>query len=253
MSGVVQTLIGSLAGIRGEAVFTTPSTYSWTVPAGVTSICVVVIGGGAGTASNVDGIGSSYIGGGGGGLCYKNNISVTPGTSYTIIVGAGGGSGSNGEASSFIGPSASMSAGGGVTNSRSALPTGGDVNNRGQVPGYNDPSGSTMYFGGAGGTSYTYSETETSPYPATNFIYGGIAGGSTIVNGVTYTASVQGRSSFAGVNLTGQDGGGNGFYGAGGSIQNTNPPNGTPSAQGGLGGAARIIWGVGRSFPNNAA
>lgn len=33
---------------------------------------------------------SGGYGGGGGGLAYKNNITVTPGTSYTIVVGLGG-------------------------------------------------------------------------------------------------------------------------------------------------------------------
>lgn len=31
---------------RGEAEFTTPGTYSWTAPAGVTSVCVVCVCGG---------------------------------------------------------------------------------------------------------------------------------------------------------------------------------------------------------------
>lgn len=42
-------------------------------------------GGGGGGAVN-----SAYYGGGGGGLAYKNNILVTPGASYTIVVGLGG-------------------------------------------------------------------------------------------------------------------------------------------------------------------
>lgn len=33
---------------------------------------------------------TSYRSGGGGGLAYKNNISVTPGSSYTVVVGKGG-------------------------------------------------------------------------------------------------------------------------------------------------------------------
>ena len=34
--------------------------------------------------------GGGGVGGSGGGLGYKNNISVTPGNSYTVVVGTGG-------------------------------------------------------------------------------------------------------------------------------------------------------------------
>ena len=76
-------IIGDFAP-PGQAEFTTPGTYSWTAPLGVTSVSVVCVGGG--------GSGAAYFGcaGAGGGLAYKNNISVTPGQSYTVIVGVGG-------------------------------------------------------------------------------------------------------------------------------------------------------------------
>jgi hypothetical protein len=61
----------------GQAEFTTPGTYTWTAPAGVTSVCAVCIGAG---------------GAGGGGLGWKNKISVVPGTAYTLVVGSTGGS-----------------------------------------------------------------------------------------------------------------------------------------------------------------
>lgn len=62
--------------------YTTAGTYSWVAPTGVTSVSVVAIGGGAG--------GGLCSGTGGGGLGYKNNYAVTPGSSYTVSVGAGG-------------------------------------------------------------------------------------------------------------------------------------------------------------------
>jgi len=69
-----------------EAIFATPGTYSWTAPMGVTSISLVAVGGGGG------GSGGRLLqnGGGGGSLGYKNNIAVTPGATYTVVVGAGG-------------------------------------------------------------------------------------------------------------------------------------------------------------------
>jgi hypothetical protein len=65
-----------------------PATYSWTAPVGVTRINVVCVGGGGGGASyNGSWTGS---GGGGGALAYANNITVVPGTTYTVTVGNGG-------------------------------------------------------------------------------------------------------------------------------------------------------------------
>ena len=77
---------GSIGGGGGgggsgapQVAYTSAGTYYWTCPAGVTSVSVVCIGAG--------GTGGAY-GGSGGSLAYKNNISVSPGTTYTIIVGA---------------------------------------------------------------------------------------------------------------------------------------------------------------------
>tara|TARA_B100000212_G_scaffold300656_1_gene246096 strand:+ start:1315 stop:3522 length:2208 start_codon:yes stop_codon:yes gene_type:complete len=80
----VTTLFNAIGGggggpaAPGQQEYTTPGTYTWTCPAGVTSVSVVCIGGG--------GTGGAY-GGSGGSLAYKNNITVTPGQTYTIIVG----------------------------------------------------------------------------------------------------------------------------------------------------------------------
>ena len=81
--------------------FTTVGTSSWTVPAGVTSVDVYVLGGGGG--------GGNGYGGGGGYANNTFNYAVTPGTSISVVVGAGGAngqssygySGANGGASSF--------------------------------------------------------------------------------------------------------------------------------------------------------
>lgn len=69
--------------VTGQQAYTTPGTYSWVAPAGVTSVSVVAVGGGGGTTNRDHG-------GGGGGLGWKNNIAVTPGVSYTVFVGSGG-------------------------------------------------------------------------------------------------------------------------------------------------------------------
>ena len=80
--------------------YTTPGTYTWVAPDRVTNVSVVAVGGGAGgggtrsySCCTCGGYGyGQYPGqsGGGGGLAWINNYSVTPGNSYTVVVGAGG-------------------------------------------------------------------------------------------------------------------------------------------------------------------
>jgi hypothetical protein len=57
---------------------------TWTAPAGVTSVEVLVVAGGGGGGRVIAG------GGGAGGLVYNSAFSVTPGSTYTVTVGEGG-------------------------------------------------------------------------------------------------------------------------------------------------------------------
>lgn len=77
---------------RLSQTFTTPGRYTWVVPEGVTSITVLAVGGGGagGTISSYVTV-SPVNGGGGGGYAYMYNYSVTPGDTYTVQVGCGGG------------------------------------------------------------------------------------------------------------------------------------------------------------------
>ena len=59
--------------------------YNWTVPAGVTEISVVCVGGGGSGVAQHDG-----ASGCGGGLAFKNQIAVTPGSTIEVSVGGGG-------------------------------------------------------------------------------------------------------------------------------------------------------------------
>ena len=74
---------GTKEGYDHHVEITTSQT--WTVPAGVTEIVVRLFGGGGSGA-----VGSAYKGGGGGGHMAYAKLSVTPGTSYEIIIGSGG-------------------------------------------------------------------------------------------------------------------------------------------------------------------
>jgi hypothetical protein len=69
-----------------NVLYDTPGTYTWTVPADVTSISAIAIGAGGGGVQRTSG----GAGGAGGNLAYVNTVTVTPGSEYTIVVGQGG-------------------------------------------------------------------------------------------------------------------------------------------------------------------
>ena len=120
----------------GEAFYTTAGSYSWTCPTGITEVYVLCVGGGAQGLN----VGNPRVGGGGGGLGYKNGISVTPGNSYTVVVGGVGGD------SYFINTS-TVKGGGGDS------PGGGSYTGDGGGNGGNGGSGTYAGGGGAGGYS----------------------------------------------------------------------------------------------------
>lgn len=249
---------GSSSGVVGQAFYGSgDGSYIWTCPPGVTSVCVVCIGGGS--ASN----GSNWAsgGGGGGGLGWKNDIPVTPGKTYDVVVGKGGngvGSVTSGSNSYFIdtstvyGGGGSGYAGGGYGGTGGGNGGSGSTYGGGGAGGYNgagggqDANGSGG--GGAGGGSYSST-------------YGGGSGGGTGPFGQGASGS---SSSYAG--------GGGGSGGEGGMI-GENPwwswgcvtrPGGLYGGGGGgpgssgIGqgmqrggrGCVRIIWGEGRKFPS---
>jgi len=89
-SGQCKSMVASTTD-PGQESFTTPGTYQWTAPAGITKVSVVAVGGGGGGQTSTQAWNAvSSCGGAGGGLGWKNNIPVTPGQSYTVVVGAGG-------------------------------------------------------------------------------------------------------------------------------------------------------------------
>jgi Fibronectin type III domain len=105
----------------GSQSYTSAGTYSF-IPTGVTSVSVVAVGGGGG---GIDAGCRSACGGAGGGLGYKNNYPVTPGTPYTIVVGAGGPHGAAGTTAggdSYFSSPTIVKGGGGVSAAQYAPP-----------------------------------------------------------------------------------------------------------------------------------
>src|SRR5262245_55115108 len=100
---VVQSLASPAAastctnGTPLPASYTNAGSATFTPGPGITSITVTLIGGGGGGGGAFIGSG----GGGGGGASQRVTISVEPCTNYTVVVGAGGTSGVDGEASTF--------------------------------------------------------------------------------------------------------------------------------------------------------
>jgi hypothetical protein len=238
MAGIHLLMLGAFAtgAAPGQQAYTTPGTYSWLCPAGVTSVCVVAVGGGA--------VGINYTGGGGGGgLGWKNDISVVPGTSYTVVVGVGGTFPPNpslaGGMSYFI-SSATVSGGGGVYSGAGGTYVGDGGGNGGART-----SGGCCYMpasGGAGGYSG-------------NGGNGGSAGsGGGGAGGDPYTTNPSSTRG-GGVGILGEGASGTYPSGAGsggvGALYGGGHPYQDEDATPYPGcGAVRIIWGAGRAFPS---
>ncbi|QQS22956.1 DUF2341 domain-containing protein [bacterium] len=167
-------------------IFTTSGT--WTAPVGITSVDVEVWGGGAG--------GSYYGGGGGGGGAYsrKNSITVTPFSTYTVTVGAGGNEAVGGD-SWFLSTGTVLAKGGSL--GVYGFGGGGPPCTGGTGGATAAGVGDVKYAGGNGGTGQCYGGTGG----------GGGAGASSTANGANGSGTTAGASSGQG----GRGGTGSGF------------------------------------------
>jgi hypothetical protein len=137
----------------------TAGTYSWEVPAGITSVIVELWGaGGGGATSNTGNFGINGCGGSAGGYG-KGSVIVVPGQSYPVTVGTGGTScpfgnpcnGGNGGNSSFSTLIISNGGQGGLANGVSGL--AGSSNAVISCTGGNGGNGGTTSFGPSGKVS----------------------------------------------------------------------------------------------------
>lgn len=220
----ISVVNGSVSATTGSASFTFAGTYTWIAPTGVTSVSAVCIGGGAGGRS---GQGTSVGGGGGGATAYANNMSVTPGSSYTVVVGAGGPGGINGSTYSGGGGGGSQFTANGGVYVGSTGASGGTT--AGGSGGYTYGSGVTVG-GGAGGSG-----------GSANSGGGGGGGGGYTGTGGTGGNSINGSAGAGG----GGGGGPTGFAYSCGYATDGLPGGGTglgglgPNGAGGTQGASR--------------
>lgn len=142
----------------------TGSSGSWTVPDGVTTLKVTLIGAGGGGGGSAK-LGSKNVnegGGGGGGACTQFTMNVTPGQSISYSVGSGGlgGNGAKGTGSSIAGTDGkdgnkttfgSYYVNGGKGGIKGYTTVNGGVDGDGGAGGSGGSSPSTIYNGGAGG------------------------------------------------------------------------------------------------------
>ena len=205
---------------KGEYTTITTGTGSWTVPPGVTKICIVVIGAGGGGAAVAPYKGCG--GGGGGGLSWGNNITVKPGDSLPYSVGEGG------------------------TGNYSA--TGGD----GGDTWIKDAAGTTLLFaeGGEGGSNPSKGYGGNGGYTTAPWVYGtaiqgggvgGPGGAPHPINAPTFHFSKGSGGGGAG----GYEGGGGegGWIHQGGPGGTVTDPAG--DGYGGAGGGGQSGWGGG--------
>jgi hypothetical protein len=260
---------------QGQSVFTSPGTYTFTVPARVSTISAVAVGGGGGGSYIW-----SYGAGGGGGTAWVSGLPVTPGETFTVVVGSGGSTwsyqGSSAGGSSYLqrnsngtqhiigygsGQGGANSAGGssggythtggaaggggrgGYTNWNWPYAGGGAGGYQGHGGDYNGGQG----YGGGGGAGAMHSSYWGTPAGGGVGIYGqGANGGSVSYGHGGYGGSGGTQGGFGEpYHYYGRGDINGGIYGGG--------AGGSGSAYygggNGGGGAVRIIWGPNRAYP----
>jgi hypothetical protein len=242
------------------AAFTTVGTTTWTAPTGVTSVEVLVVAGGGGGGTQHGG-----GGGGSGGLIYNPNYPVTPGSTYTITIGAGGTSGASSPTNGGNSVFDSLTAIGGGAGGNEAAPQNGSLGGSGGggagfatatsggagTAGQGNPGGrgafrvdiGTTYGSGAGGGGAGQPGWDGAEGQDT---FGAGGGGDGLYFGHVYGTNYGESgwfaggggggywgSSFSGVGMGGRGGGGNG---GAGSTTNLAATAGTANTGGGGGG-----------------
>ena len=195
-----------LTGIAGvgatSLIFSDPGTTSWSAPSEITSVTVKAWGGGGGGAGQ-PGLKNNQPGGGGGEY-RQSDVTVDPGSSYSIVVGTGGagsiGSGGSGGQSSF--------------DTTSVVAMGG----RGAI--FNASAGGSGGYGGTG----------TIGYVGGNGVYATTTGG-----GGGGGAGSGGAGGAASLRIGGSGGIGGGGNGGNGSTGGNGSPGSIPGGGGGGG------------------
>jgi hypothetical protein len=188
----------------GHALYTSSGTYSWLAPTGISNVSVLAVGAGR------------Y---GGGGLAWYNNLSITQGTSYTVVVGAG------------------------LSRTNTTTPT--NVS-------YFCSTNLVSATGGASGSDGAGTGTSNAPIPCRGAQSGGSGNGTS-----GGAAGYQGPGAYGGQTSAPSGGGGGAGGSADATIACAPPYQGVPtfwSIFGGVGGAGGVgLYGVGPSGATDPA
>lgn len=239
-------LSASLISYGQGQTYSTPGTYTWTVPPCVTSVTVQVWGGGGGgggAASNQNQNGDeacSQGGGGGGGGFASRTYTVIPGETYTVVVGAGGNGGAGGSSSAAAndGQSGGNSTFNGPATAATGILTAFGGNGGGGAWSRNTSNGFTLHIGfdGSGGNG-------GNGINGTSFFTGG--------NGSS------GRHSASCYDVSGGGGGGAGSAGNGGDAispasctRRTGGTGGAPEGGNGANGEILVSYAAQREAKN---
>ena len=189
--------------------YTSAGSTTWIAPIGVTSVDYLVVGGGGSGGGGTD---APYAGGGGGGAggFRTGTLSVTPGTSYTVTVGAGGAAqagtasqGNDGADSVFSSITSDGGGGGGGGTGAGGADDGKDGGSGGGASRSSSPA--EQGIGGTGTTDQGNDGGDGDPTPGSNHDGAGGGGG----------ASAAGETA---ANLGGTGSGGDGGAGTASSI-----------------------------------
>lgn len=206
-------------------------TTSWTCPAGVNSIHVRLIGGGAGgRANSATGAASTGATGGGGGHMAAQILTVVPGTIYPVTIGKGGSSNGAGGVTSF---GTLLSANGAYDEDGGTGGGGYGASNTSYPHGGNGGDGDYGGGGGAGG-GYGGNGTPGSPGTGGNGNNGASGSGTSGGEGGNGMAAAGGTGEGGTSN---QGGGGGGGYGGRGGTGNRGGGGGGGYGAAGTGGA----------------
>lgn len=262
--------------------YTTPGQYSYTVPDGIKTLCVLCVGGGG--AGSYNSSSTATGGGGGGGLIWVNSISVTKDQKFNITIGAGGtGNGLPGSSSRFYfgttgntfniqayGGQGNSGAGGiqSLTNTVFSIGTNGGGNGGAGgngVAGYSGGGGGAGGYtgnggaGGSGGNGGVAGQGGGGGGGASTALNSGGGGGVGILNGVGANGIAGGTGGGGSGGESGPSGpltdyniGGGNYGGGGGGNRNTVYFS---LVKNGGNGAVRIMAlgkDSNRLFPNNA-
>lgn len=204
-----------------------------TVPEGIYTVNYLAVAGGGGGSN-------SGVGGGGAGGYLASSVSLTPGTAYTFIIGAGGASNSAGNNTTFTGVAVALAGGApGGSGGSGGGGSGAGTSGQGNFGGVN-VSGAGGGGGGAGASGGDATGFSSGGSGTSNGGNGGVGLANSITGSTIYYAGGGGggKNVFAGPGGAGGNGLGGGNTanrGGGGGGSTVNPGPGPAGETGGSG------------------